>query len=135
MRGVPVGNGKVALELGIVEVNNADVSGIAPDNEFLSYVFCVANINPATEDIGIVGDLIENDSIGLYGALGVRHKIQSQSGLVDVPFAFCLATLCRLIPLCRRAVKSGVRFLVVLTCDVRGKPRLKVRKCEGRVLV
>lgn len=84
VRSVPVGNGVVDIDLGVVEPDCADVARVEAEHELalvLGYhrVWCV---DPAAQHVVIVVDLVDHHAVVLYRAFFVGHQVEPQPVLV-----------------------------------------------------
>src|SRR6185369_11004348 len=82
--GMPVWDVKVCLQLGVIEEDYADVARILSDQKltFLFRIVWLSGIDPGPEHVMVVMDVSDYDTGVPDDALGIRHEVETQPGLI-----------------------------------------------------
>jgi len=136
VRGVPVRDGVVLLNLRVVKPDGADVPGVAPAEELALElgVIRIWRIDPAAQHVVLVFDVVPDDAVLLDCAGLEGHQVQLKAKFVcdarrDADPRLLLGTENTLLPLGDgRHTKLGVLALVIYLHTEDGEPLLELRQ-------
>lgn len=80
MRSVAVWDAEILFRLGVVEVHGADIARVLPDGELplVPRLLRIGCVDPAAENMRVVSDVLDADSVRPDCALHVWHEIQAE---------------------------------------------------------
>src|ERR1035438_573933 len=81
MGDVPIAHGRIPSDIGVPEVNDADVARVATKYE-LTLLAAFRRADEAAQDVAVVLNPFDRDAIGLHGPFDERQKIEADLLLV-----------------------------------------------------